>query len=104
MAYASAKFAIALCDRCGFRYKLLELQKEWNGLKVCHTCYEKKHPQLEPHTAPADPQALKSPRADIRPGGGCLVQLDLYYWPGQFETKNNSMQPEISGDVINTRR
>ena len=34
MAYASAKFAIALCDRCGFRYKLLELRKEWNGLKT----------------------------------------------------------------------
>ena len=44
------------------------------------------------------------PRADIRPGGGVEVQLDLYYWPGQFLTVNNSMQPGISGDVINSRR
>jgi hypothetical protein len=64
MAYASAKFAIALCDRCGFRYKLLELRKEWNGLKTCSECYEPKHPQLNPHTAPADPQAIYDPRPD----------------------------------------
>ena len=30
MAYASAKFARALCDRCGFEYKLLDLKK--NGI------------------------------------------------------------------------
>jgi hypothetical protein len=28
----------------------------------------------------------------------------LYYWPGQFVTIPNSMQPGISGDIINTRR
>ena len=32
MAYASGKFAKALCDRCGFEYKLNELKQEWNGL------------------------------------------------------------------------
>ena len=34
MAYAIGKFAKALCDRCGFEYKLNELKKEWNALKV----------------------------------------------------------------------
>ena len=64
MAYASAKFAIALCDRCGFQYKLLDLKKEWNGFKTCPECFESKHPQLNPHTAPSDPQALYDPRPD----------------------------------------
>ena len=37
MAYATGKFAKALCDRCGFEYKLLELKeikvKKTNQLK-----------------------------------------------------------------------
>ena len=48
MTYATGKYALALCDRCGFRYKLLELRKEWTGLKVCDSCFEPKHPQLGP--------------------------------------------------------
>ena len=64
MAYASGKFAVALCDRCGFKYKLHTLKEEWNGLKTCRECYEPKHPQLTPHTAPADPQAIYKPRPD----------------------------------------
>jgi len=64
MAYAVGKFALAHCDRCGFRYKLLELKKEWNGLKVCKECFEIKHPQLEPVPAVIDPEALYEPRPD----------------------------------------
>ena len=62
MAYALGKFARALCDRCGFEYKLSELREEWTGSKVCSQCYEPKHPQLEPLTATADPEALYKPR------------------------------------------
>lgn len=64
MAYATGKYALAHCDRCGFRYKLLELKKEWNGLKTCPSCYEMKHPQLEPISATSDPEALYDPRPD----------------------------------------
>ena len=75
MAYASGKFAVGLCDRCGFEYKLNSLKKEWNGLKTCVSCYESKHPQLDPHTAPADPQALYQPRpnTDKEVGEGYVV-------------------------------
>ena len=65
MAFASDKTAYGLCDRCGFRYGLRELRKEWNGLKTCPECYETKHPQLEPVTNVADPQAVREPRPDI---------------------------------------
>ncbi len=49
----------------GFRNEIgiiQELQEEWNGAKVCPSCYEPKHPQLEPLTATADPEALFKPR------------------------------------------
>tara|TARA_R100001510_G_scaffold45521_1_gene42216 strand:+ start:591 stop:929 length:339 start_codon:yes stop_codon:yes gene_type:complete len=77
MAYALGKFARALCDRCGFEYKLNELKEEWNGLKTCPECYETKHPQLEPLTATADPEALYRPRPnnDAEEGEGFVVVI-----------------------------
>tara|TARA_R100000908_G_scaffold10495_2_gene3698 strand:- start:686 stop:1516 length:831 start_codon:yes stop_codon:yes gene_type:complete len=93
MAYALGKFAKALCDRCAFEYKLHELKEEWNGLKVCSDCYEPKHPQLEPITVKADPEALYKPRPnnDLEVGEGFVVvtYTDI--------TKGNSMDPNTIG-------
>ncbi len=72
MAYASGKFAYALCDRCGFRYKYKDLRKEWNGAKTCRSCYEEKHPQLETTRNVIDPEALYEarPNTDREVGNG----------------------------------
>lgn len=72
MAYASGKFAYALCDRCGFRYKYKDLRKEWNGAKTCRSCYEEKHPQLETTRNIIDPEALYEarPNTDREVGNG----------------------------------
>jgi hypothetical protein len=64
--------------------------------------FEAKQPQLDIKSPGGDAQALQFTRPDVRPGGGCDVLLDLYYWPGQYVS--NGMQPGISGDIINTRR
>lgn len=34
-----------ICDRCGFKHKNYQLQKEWTGLMVCGKCFEPRHPQ-----------------------------------------------------------
>jgi|TARA_R110002020_G_scaffold354570_3_gene567323 NAD-dependent SIR2 family protein deacetylase len=65
MTYASGKFALGECDRCGWAYKLHELKKEWTGFKVCPTCYEPKAPQLGPFPHVDDPQALFNPRPSM---------------------------------------
>lgn len=68
--FASGKNAIAECDRCGFRYKLKELKKltiktKLQNIKVCKTCWEQDHPQLQLGMYPVDdPQALREPRPD----------------------------------------
>jgi hypothetical protein len=68
--FASGKYAIAECDRCGFRYKLKELKqlviKTKNvNLLVCPTCWEPDQPQLQLGMYPVDdPQALRNPRRD----------------------------------------
>jgi hypothetical protein len=69
--FASGKFAIAECDRCGFRYKLTQLKtlviKTKNvPIKVCPTCWEPDQPQLSLGLYPVnDPQAVREPRPDV---------------------------------------
>jgi len=68
--FASGKFAIAECDRCGFRYKLSELKglviKTKNvNILVCQSCWEPDQPQLQLGMYPVNgPQALRNPRPD----------------------------------------
>jgi len=62
--YASGKYAYGLSDRSGFRYRLREMRKEWNGLVVGPDEFEPKHPQLEAPRVGPDPQALRNPRPD----------------------------------------
>ena len=62
--YASGKDAYGISDRTGFRYRLRDMRKEWNGLLVGPDEYEPKHPQLESPRVGADPQALRDPRPD----------------------------------------
>lgn len=35
----------AACMRCGFNFRSTELRLEWTGLRVCHECYDTRHPQ-----------------------------------------------------------
>jgi len=68
--FASGKIAIAICDRCGFQFRLRELRtliiktKQVNIL-VCRECWEPDQPQLQLGMYPVDdPQALRNPRKD----------------------------------------
>jgi hypothetical protein len=68
--FASGKIAIAICDRCGFQFRLRELRtliiktKQVNML-VCRECWEPDQPQLQLGMYPVDdPQALRNPRKD----------------------------------------
>lgn len=40
----------AICDRCGFKFRLGQLRKEWTNLMVCsgpetNDCWDPRHPQ-----------------------------------------------------------
>lgn len=69
--YSSGKYSIAECDRCGQRYKLVELKKltiktKQVSIKVCPECWEPDQPQLQLGLYPVnDPQAVREPRPDI---------------------------------------
>jgi hypothetical protein len=68
--FASGKKAIAICDRCGFQFRLKELKalviKTKNvNIMVCKECWEPDQPQLQLGMYPVDdPQGLRNPRPD----------------------------------------
>ena len=68
--FASGKNSIAICDRCGFGYKLSLLKKlvvktKTYDLKVCPQCWDPDQPQLQLGMYPVDdPQAVRNPRKD----------------------------------------
>lgn len=83
--FASGKYAIAECDRCAQRYKLKELKTQTvktkpYKIKVCPTCWDPDHPQLQLGMYPVnDPQAVREPRPDIsyRQSGTSGLQINL---------------------------
>jgi hypothetical protein len=83
--FASGKYAIAECDRCGQRYKLKELRKEviktkLFQIKVCPSCWDPDQPQLQLGLYPVnDPQAVREPRPDVSyiQSGSSGLQINL---------------------------
>ena len=69
--FASGKYAIAECDRCGQRFKLKELKKQVlktkiYNVKVCASCWDPDQTQLQLGMyAVNDPQAVREPRPDV---------------------------------------
>lgn len=36
---------LGICDECGFKYRMSELRKRWDGMMVCKDDWEPRHPQ-----------------------------------------------------------
>ena len=68
--YASGHHALAVCDVCGFTYKLRRLKETFGkgrptGIRSCPSCWDADHPQTRLGELPVfDPQALRKPRPD----------------------------------------
>lgn len=86
--FATGKYAIAICDRCGEQYRFHQLRKEWNGLMTCPECFEPKHPQLETNHHQADAEALPWSRPAREEPITVFVGA-----PGDSSFTSNGMQP-----------
>ncbi len=62
--FASGSKAYGISDRSGFRYRLRDMRREWNGLLVGPDEYEPKHPQLTPPRNVTDSEAIRNPRPE----------------------------------------
>jgi len=102
--YSSGKWAISECDRCGFRYKLVELAKltiktKQVNIKVCPECWEEDQPQLQLGLYPVnDPQAVREPRPDISYYGSGNSGLQVQNGSGNVVTQSG--YPETGSRVI----
>jgi len=91
--FASGKYAYGVSDRSGFRYRLRDIRKEWNGLLVGRDEYEPKHPQLEPVPRVVDAEALRN----ARPEQNLTEQREIQYGfaPVGFATSDYSPQSTL---------
>ena len=109
--FATGRHAFGISDRSGFRYKIRDMKKEWNGLLVGKDEFERKHPQLIPRKTNPDAEALK----DSRPPTDLAVERRTQYGfnpvgftdPLGFITSNlvgtgNIGTVTISGDVTSS--
>lgn len=75
-------WALGLCDRCGFTFRLNQLHVEFydqrpDGLLVCDVCCDVDNPQLQLGLYPInDPQSLYDPRPDT----GIPGSTGLFGW------------------------
>lgn len=77
--FASGKYAYGISDRSGFRYRIREMRKEWNGAFVGYDEYEEKHPQLEILRIKTDPEAIRDARPDrTEPSVENLLTIDPF--------------------------
>lgn len=69
--FASGKYSWSLCDRCGFRFRYLQIQSEMGTRwRVCSVCNDGQynlvtHPQNKPPPVFPDPQGIRFPRPDV---------------------------------------
>ena len=54
----------AICDRCGFEFRLRELVKEWTGLMVCRADLDPRPPEMTPPRVKAEGVPLPNARPD----------------------------------------
>jgi len=64
MAFAAGKKTWGICDISGFRYRLKDMKKTWDGFLVGPDQWSPKQPQLEAPRVGPDPQAIRDPRPD----------------------------------------
>ena len=105
--WETGKYAQRISDRSGMAFPYREMVQEWTGMWVHTSEYTPKQPQLNPPYHRADAVALQHPKAQKK--SGIIVNLDPYYWPGQFlsqgsMTGTTGMQPGESPSEMNKTR
>jgi len=95
--FASGKYALGYCDRCGIRApRLLDLRVESKmgrqiNIRTCPACWDNDHPQnFLPKFVQNDPQALR----DARPDTG-LTQSRALTPPGNWVNGQPPTQQQL---------
>ena len=93
--FAVGKDAFGISDRSGFRYRLRDMRKEWNGSLVGKDEYEPKHPQIQPVRRAVDAEALRDPRPDTNN----IIPVDVKFPTFNTDTLEFIPVPFMSSSV-----
>jgi len=77
--FATGKFAMAICDRCHFKYRYQDLMPDGNSpsLRVCVKCYDQRDPyRLAPRKTEAITMAHPRPDEPLVPATPYIVTED----------------------------
>lgn len=93
MAIFSDKAAIAICDRCSFKFAIDKLKADGNspGLRVCDDCRDPKDPWRFAPLMP-DAIALRKPRPDTN------IALNAPLHPLDWDTPNFTWDSGLNWD------
>ncbi len=56
--------AYGICDRCGFKFRLRQLRKEWTGLMVCSKDWDERPEEMTPPSVKVEGAPLPNARPD----------------------------------------
>jgi hypothetical protein len=73
-----------ICQRCGLRYYVTELKKEWTGLRVCPDDFDPRPAELKPPRY--KPEGLIVPNASPEPAEAEAAPFDRIFDPLSFDT------------------
>jgi len=93
--FATGKYAYGISDRSGFRYRLKDMRREWNGLLVGPDEYEPKHPQLRPVRISPDAEALRDPRPDTNN----IIPVEVSFPAFDLTTLRFIPNPSVVGKI-----
>ena len=93
-----------ICDRCGQRYRLSQLQEEYlvgkpTGKLVCPSCYDESHPQLDARKVKTnDRQYIKNARSDA---AELAESRRLFGWNPVGHQTTSTMTAEVGRVSVN---
>lgn len=106
--FASGKYAYAISDRSGQRYRYKDMRKEWNGALVGKDEFESKHPQLGPFRSVIDAQAIKDARPSrVEPKPEVLLKKDAFATGALGSSVITITEPghgRSTGDIVRFRK
>lgn len=96
------------CPVCGLVYTISQMSKRWDGIWVCHDCWEEEHPLrfARPLHDDTDATVVIKPRIKFGTGQPCANHSAIpgdaipgCMWPGTDPGDNTKFGTETAGKV-----
>ena len=88
-----------ICDRCGFKFKNVDLREEWNGWRTCRDCWESRHP-ADLYQAPSDNSSVPWTRTEQTASGGTDINGNTFPPSENTTATGQGTKPDSDADGL----